>query len=210
MNETRLLRVAQEDADVIAVQAVEALARGELVILPTDTVYGLAACAHHQAAVRRLFEAKRRPYKRALPILLPGIEHLADVVAYVSPTALALAQAFWPGPLTLVLPRSQQVADWVTSGKDTVGVRVPDDPTALRILARSPFLVAVTSANLSDEPTPITGEACAADLAAPVALVIEDGPRPNRASTVVAVEGDTLRVLRHGPLSEKDLRAALR
>jgi L-threonylcarbamoyladenylate synthase len=209
MTATRIMDLSRCTRKVAALAAVEALEAGELVILPTDTVYGLAARADDEAAVKRVFEAKQRPADRPLPILIPDAEQLERVALAPVPAAKALANAFWPGPLTIVVPRSPVVPGWVTAGATTVGVRVPDDATALLILRMAPFLVAATSANLSDEPTPATARECAQALSKPVAVVIEDGPRPNSPSTVVAVEGAGIIVLRQGPISEEALRAAI-
>ena len=196
--------------EVLAAEAAEVLAAGELVIFPTDTVYGLAARADREHPVAHIFSAKRRPHDRPLPLLLPSADALADVAREVLPAAHALAEAFWPGPLTLVLQRSDHVPSWITAGADTVAVRVPDHPLARLILRMAPFLVAVTSANLSDEPTPSTAAECAASLAEQPALVIEAGELPGTASTVVEVTSAGARVLRPGPVTQDQIDEVLR
>jgi L-threonylcarbamoyladenylate synthase len=206
-------RIANYDVcclEVLAAEAAEALAAGELVVFPTDTVYGLAARADRQSVVRRIFAAKRRPAERPLPLLLADAAHLDQAARDVPPAARALADAFWPGPLTLVVPRSDRVPLWVTAGEDTVGVRVPDHPLARAILRMAPFLVAVTSANMSDEPAPATAAECAASLAEPPALVLEAGPLPGTASTVVEVTSAGVRVLRPGPVTAEQIDDVLR
>ncbi len=210
MRTPRHLTISADDREAAADAAVEALAAGQLVVLPTDTVYGLAARADDEAAVSRIFQAKRRPPDRPVPILLASFEQFERVAPEASPAARVLAWTFWPGPLTLVVPRPQSVPFWVSGGAATVGLRVPDDATALLVLSRAPFLVAATSANLSDEPTSATAAECADALALAPAVVLEDGPRPNQASTVVAVSDDDVEVLRAGPISLAQLRAALR
>ncbi len=205
--------VATYDAcclEVLAAEAAEVLAAGELVLFPTDTVYGLAARADREHPVLHIFAAKRRPADRPLPLLLPSAEALDDAARDVSPAARALAEAFWPGPLTLVVQRSDRVPSWVTAGAGTVAVRVPDHPLARLILRMAPFLVAVTSANLSDEPTPSTAAECAASLAEQPALVIEAGQLPGTASTVVEVTAVGLRVLRLGPITAEQIDEVLR
>ncbi len=205
---TQILNATQHPPEQIAAAAKQALEAGELVIFPTDTVYGLAARADDERAVEGVFAAKRRPADRPLPVLIASAEEIERVASQVSAVVRRLAAAFWPGPLTIVLPKSSAVPDWVTCGSEWVGVRVPDDPIALAILKACPFLVAVTSANLSDEPTPVTGQECASALARPVKVVVEAGPRTSKPSTVVRVEEDGLEILRHGPISRDQLEAA--
>jgi L-threonylcarbamoyladenylate synthase len=209
MSKPRILCVPRGGGEGVAAEAAQALAAGELVILPTDTVYGLAARADDEEAVRRLLAAKRRPPGRPLPVLLAGAWQLAKVASEVSASVRALAAAFWPGPLTIVVPKAQTVLDLVTARQPTVGVRVPDEPIAQAVLGMVPFAVAVTSANLSDEPTPATARECAKAFGELVAVALEAGPRTGRPSTVVAVEGGKLRVLRAGPITEAQLRAVL-
>lgn len=193
----------------IAAHARDVLEAGGLVVMPTDTVYGLAARGDDRGAVERIFKAKRRPAGRPLPVLLPSVATLDEVARDVPPAARVLAEAFWPGPLTLVVPRSDCIPAWVTAGEDTVGVRVPDHVLARAILRLCSFPVAVTSANLSDEPTPSTGVACAEALADAPDLVLEEGLIAGTASTVVEVRRDGWRILRAGPISEGAIRAAL-
>jgi len=193
----------------IATQAATVLEAGGLVVMPTDTVYGLAARGDDRGAVERIFAAKRRPADRPLPVLLASAAALDEVARDVPPAARALAQAFWPGPLTLVVPRSARIPAWVTAGGDTVGVRVPDHVLARTILRSCSFPVAVTSANLSDEPTASTAVACAEALAEPPDLVLEEGVIAGAASTVVEVAGDRVHILRPGPITGAALRSAL-
>lgn len=206
MPRTRVIQTKDLPLPEVATAAVEALAAGELVILPTDTVYGLAARADDADAIARLFRAKSRPPDRPLPILLDSIDALQRVAASIDPLARALAEAFWPGPLTIVVPRGEVVPGWVTCGRDTVGVRMPADEVALAVLSRAPFLVAVTSANPSDHPTPGSAQQCAAFLAESPLVVLESGLRTGRASTVVEVRDGIIHVLRRGPIAEADLR----
>ncbi|MGC8862268.1 MAG: L-threonylcarbamoyladenylate synthase, partial [Armatimonadota bacterium] len=114
--------------------AADALRRGELVVFPTETVYGLAADALSEEAVRLVFEAKGRPQGQALPVQVAEVEQLSGVVREIPNAARVLAARFWPGPLTIVLPKSATLPDVVSGGKDTIGVRVPDHPVALALL----------------------------------------------------------------------------
>ncbi|MBC7287203.1 MAG: threonylcarbamoyl-AMP synthase [Armatimonadetes bacterium] len=195
------------DEEIVAAAA-RALSNGDLVIIPTDTVYGLAARADREDAVRRVFEAKRRPPDLPLPVLVPDVAAM-NRYAHPSPAAVMLARAFWPGPLTIVVPRSEAIPPWVTAGEDTVGLRQPDHALAIAILRAVPFPVAVTSANISGVSTAPTAAECAAELALPVALVIEAGPLRGKPSTVLAFTDDDVCILRQGPISEMQIRAVL-
>lgn len=199
----------QTDAALVDA-AIGALTRGELVVLPTDTVYGLACRADDDSAVQRLFAAKRRPLTKPLPLLLENAEALAQLSSRIEERALRLARRFWPGPLTMVVRKSSAVSDLVTAGQPTVGVRVPDLPLTQAILENAPFAVAVTSANFSDENPACSVSDLPHELLRQVALVIDAGPCPGMTpSTVVDVTSTPPQVVRRGPISEDQIRAAL-
>lgn len=197
------------DPHVVAVAA-QGLIAGKLVILPTETVYGLACRADDDAALRRLIEAKGRASDKALPIVLPHPAMLPQV-ARVTVEAQQLAAAFMPGPLTLVLPRLPHVSTLVTGGRETVGVRVPDLPFTRAILAACGLAVVATSANLAGEPPATSVSALSSVLREAVALIVDGGPSSGgEASTVVDLTVQPPAVLRAGPVSEDDIRAVLR
>ncbi len=199
---------SEPDAHVVA-RAAHALTEGGLVILPTETVYGLACRADDDAALQRLIEAKGRSAEKALPIVLPHLGALLQV-AHVTTEAQHLAAAFMPGPLTLVLRSLPGVSSLVTGGRDTVGVRVPDLPLTRAILAACDFPVVATSANLAGEAPATTVDALSPGLREAVALIVDGGPcRGGEASTVVDLTVQPPAVLRAGPVSEEDIRAAL-
>lgn len=207
---TRVLRVPPEPPEEAVRCAAETLREGGLLALPTDTVYGLAARADSDDAVRRLFAAKRRPDSNPLPILLPDAEALPRAASRVDDAARALAAAFWPGPLTLVLPRVEGLSDLVTTGLPTVGLRVPDHALARAVLAACDLLVAVTSANLSGEPPATSDAQVIAQFEGSVDCILAAGPCPGGVpSTVATVEEGQPRVLRPGALTLEQLRAAL-
>jgi L-threonylcarbamoyladenylate synthase len=197
------------DAALVA-RAARTLAEGRLVVLPTDTVYGLACRADDEAAVRRLFAVKRRSQEKALPLLLPEAGALTEVAAEVSAAARKLAEVFWPGPLTLVVRKAPLIPALVTGGRDTVGVRVPDLPLTQAILASCDFPVAVTSANLADQ-SPATAVAELPEaLRQRVALIVDAGRCPGqRASTVLDVSVAPPVVLREGPVTAEQIAKAL-
>ena len=144
---SRVVETSALVAEEIAAQAAAVLARGGLVVLPTDTVYGLAANANLESALRRIFAVKQRLGDNPLPILLADADDITQAAAEIPAVARQLAEHFWPGPLTIVLPKSPAISDLVTAGQPTVGLRVPDHALARTILRRADFPVAVTSAH---------------------------------------------------------------
>jgi L-threonylcarbamoyladenylate synthase len=188
--------------------AAEAANRGDLVVLPTDTVYGLAARPDLPGGTTKVFEAKRRPRGLSLPVLAPDLEAAAALAAFDG-RALALARAFWPGGLTMVLPRTDVSRPWDLGEEgETVGVRVPGHPVARSLLASTGPL-AVTSANRSGEPSAATCGDAERALGDHVAVYLCAGSLPGRASTVVDLTSARPRILRTGAVSPDDLLAAL-
>ncbi|MEL7675076.1 MAG: L-threonylcarbamoyladenylate synthase [Chloroflexota bacterium] len=191
-----------------AAEAASVLRAGGLVVLPTDTVYGLAA-AIDAAAIDRIFAAKQRPPERAVPVLLADAGAAPLVTSDFPPAARRLAARFWPGPLTIAALRRDDLPPNLTQ-LPTVGVRVPDHAATRAVLAAAGGALAVTSANRSDEPPACTVADALAALGERVALYLDGGPCPGGVpSTVIALEGDAPRVLRAGPITEQALRAAL-
>lgn len=210
MPATRVLQL-EERQEVLVQAFVEAADRGQLLIFPTDTVYGLGVRADSLSAVRRLYEAKGRPAGLPLPLLTGDRDRLAEVVSAWPEAAERLAAAFWPGPLTLVLARHPRVPALVTGGRDTVGVRMPAQESLLTWLQACPFPLAVSSANLSGEPEAVTVKQIPAEVLAAASLVLDGGPCPGgRPSTVVDLTGPAPRILRPGPISEDQIRECLR
>lgn len=188
-------------------RAVGLLAAGEVIAIPTDTVYGLAAGAFDVTAQRRIYELKGRPPELPLILMAASIEALAGVVR-LEAAALVLARRFWPGPLTLVVPAGPGLRPPLVKAADgSVGLRIPDHPTALALLAATGPL-ATTSANRSGEPAAISAAEC---LELGAAAVLDGGPAPGGVpSTVVAPEpGGGLRLIRQGALAVADLHRAL-
>ncbi len=180
--------------------AAEALHRGGLVVLPTDTVYGLAAWPWDAAAVARIYAAKGRPERKAIPVLVGEKAHLVRVTAALPPCADRLAACFWPGALTIVVPKHPDLPA-ALSPYPTVGVRMPDHPAALALL-RLTGPLAVTSANRSGQPPARTAAEAAAQLGDAVAVILDAGPAPGgQPSTVVDCTAAPPRILRAGPVS---------
>lgn len=191
--------------------AVKLLQAGELVAFPTDTVYGVGAIAWDAAAVGKLYTAKLRSLDKAIPILLADAVDLALVARDLPPAALRIAEHFWPGPLTLVVPKAARVPDEVTAGGDTVAVRIPDHPLTRALIRAAGAPLAVTSANLSGGASPVTAEEVAAQLGDRIALILDGGRCPGGvASTVVSVMGEEPVILRPGPVTLDDLWEVIR
>jgi L-threonylcarbamoyladenylate synthase len=184
-------------------RAAEALASGEVIALPTDTVYGLAALARLPYATQRIFAIKRRPADVVLPVIL-GAADDSSALAEVSPAARTLMDHFWPGALTLVLPRRPGLEMALGGDDRTIGLRCPNDAVA-RVLAAAVGPLAVTSANRHGEPTPQTGREVAALLGSEVALVLDGGPCANEPSTVVDLTGAEPALLRAGAIPWSDI-----
>lgn len=202
------MRILPADAPEAIAEAARLLRAGELVVLPTDTVYGVAA-AIDVAAIDRIFIAKQRPPERAIPVLLADANAAALVTREFPEAARRLAAAFWPGPLTIAVPRLEHLPHNLTQ-LPTVGVRVPDHAATRAVLAAAGGALAVTSANRSDEPPACTVRDAIDALGDRVALYLDGGPcRGGVPSTVVTFEDGEPRVLRPGPISERALRAVL-
>jgi len=191
---TRLLAA---DTPGAVEEAAAALSRGELVAFPTDTVYGLAAGHEH---VRKLYGAKDRPKEKRIPVLLSDASNL-EASAQVTPAARALAERFWPGPLTIVL---------VAPRRGTLAFRVPDHPLARRLISASGGGLPVTSANRSGGPDARTAQDVIAQLDGRISLVLDGGPTPGgRSSTIVDCTTQDVKVLREGAITTDEIRSAL-
>jgi L-threonylcarbamoyladenylate synthase len=208
-----------ERAAAIAAEAAEVLARGELVALPTETVYGLAARADSAEACAKIYAAKGRPATHPLIVHVGSLEAARPLVAPVAHAALASwGSRFWPGPLTLVLPRSAAVPDLVAAGGPTVALRMPAHPVMAAVLARCAFGLAAPSANRYQAISPTTAAHVARGLGDAIALLVDGGPcAVGLESTIVAPAlaradgslepGARSRVLRLGGLPLEELRA---
>jgi L-threonylcarbamoyladenylate synthase len=186
--------------------AAAAIARGGLVLLPTDTVYGVAADAFSPAAVSGLLAAKNRGRAMPVPVLIGEASTLAGLTMSVPPTATRLAEAFWPGGLTLVVEHAPSLAWDLGDAEGTVAVRLPDDDVARDLLRRTGPL-AVSSANRSGRPAATTAQDAAAQLGEHAAVVLDGGPRAgSAASTIVDCTGPVPRVLRVGAVPVERLR----
>lgn len=191
-------------------EAARRLVGGGLVAFPTDTLYGLAAVASQDGAVRRLFEVKGRPPDRPVPLLVASVGDAERVAASIPAAARRLMEACWPGGLTIVLNRNPDFHSAALAGGETVAVRVPAHPVALDLLRRVGEPLTGTSANVSGQPPPTTAAEVHRQLGGRVDLVVDDGPSPGGiGSTVVDCTVDPPRVLREGAVPVERVTAIL-
>ena len=189
--------------------AYEILQKGGLVAFPTDTVYGVGALAFDGKAVESIYVAKDRPAEKAIPILIGDPEDLEKVGMDIPDAARKLAARFWPGPLTILVPKRLDLPESV-SATSTVGVRVPDHAVT-RALLRVTGPLAVTSANISGRQSPVIAQEVYEQLGKRITLIIDGGRTPGGIpSTLVDCTTPELKILREGPLSRDELRSALR
>ena len=190
--------------------AVRLLRAGRLVAVPTETVYGLAADASNPDAVARVFAAKGRPTDRPLIVHLSSAASLESWARRIPPQAARLAEAFWPGPLTMILERHRSVLDAVTGGQDAVALRVPAHPVAQRLLGAFGGGLAAPSANRFGRVSPTTASDVCAELGGAVDLVVDGGPcEVGVESTVVAFDGEDVAIVRPGGVASEAIARVL-
>ena len=209
---TDIIRVAADNPDPTAIaRAAECLRDGGLVAFPTETVYGLGVNALDRAAVQRLFAAKQRPSNDPLIVHVGSFASIAPLVSRVPKSARSLARHFWPGPLTMIFPRSALVPDEVTAGLPTVAIRVPAHPVARALIDAAAVPVAAPSANLFSRPSPTQASHVVDDLDGRIDLVLDGGSTTiGVESTVLDLTSDAPTVLRPGAVTIEMLRKVIR
>ncbi|MBN1399113.1 MAG: threonylcarbamoyl-AMP synthase [Bacteroidetes bacterium] len=207
MPATRIIKISAENPDVQKIkEASEVLCSGGLVAFPTETVYGLGADALNTEAVQKIFKAKGRPSDNPLIVHIASLENIHQFAASVSEKGLQLAKRFWPGPLTLVFRKKENVPYEVTAGLETVALRIPDHSVTLELLRQFGGGIAGPSANVSGKPSPTSAEHVYNDLNGRIDLIIDAGPaKIGVESTVLDVTVDPPIVLRIGGLSREDI-----
>lgn len=191
-------------------QAAEVLKSGGTVVFPTETVYGLGANALDENAVKKIFAAKGRPSDNPLIIHIWDIGQASGLVSEIPGALHTLAEAFWPGPLTLVMKKSPKVPELVTAGLDTVGIRMPDHTIALALLKETGVPVAAPSANISGSPSPTRAEHVIKDMNGKVDIIIDGGDCiVGLESTVLDITGDTPVILRPGGITAEQIQEVL-
>ena len=203
----RVVRVDPKAPDrAVLEEAASLLRSGSLVAFPTETVYGLGAHALDEKAVHRIYEAKGRPSINPLIVHVADVKAARALSADWTQVAETLASRLWPGPITLVVRKTQAIPEVVTAGQDTVGLRVPAHPVALALLKLAQIPVAAPSANLSNQVSPTTAQHVARGLGERVPLVLDGGPTAvGIESTVVDVTGPVPRILRPGMVSRETI-----
>jgi len=207
----RILRVDPGAPDPSALgDAAQVLRQGGLVAFPTETVYGLGAHALDERAVERIYQAKGRPAYNPLIVHVASVDAARELSAAWPAEADLLAERFWPGPLTLVVPKAADVPDAVSAGLDTVGVRVPAHPVAHALLVAAGVPVAAPSANRSMGVSPTTAEHVRRSLGSAVDVIVDGGPCPvGIESTVLSLAGEVPTILRPGSIGADELREVL-
>lgn len=182
----------------------------EVVGIPTETVYGLAANIFSEEAVRKIFEIKQRPLDNPLIVHIASIEQLEDLAVEIPQSALSLARRFWPGPLTLLLPKKPSVPDLITAGKPTVAVRIPDHPLTRELISKVEVPIAAPSANPFGRISPTTAEHVAEYFPETLQCVLDGGPcKSGIESTIVGFDGEQAVVFRLGALALEDIESVV-
>lgn len=202
-----------DEAGIAAAAAI--IQAGGTAVFPTDTVYGVGSLAWDEQSVAKLYAAKGRDFSKAIPVLVNSIGAV-DQVANLGLLPLAmrrmaalLMRQFWPGGLTIVLPRDGGLPDRLTAGGATIGVRMPNHPLTLALLDQCGGALAATSANRSGNPSPTDAATARAELDGLVDIILDGGPTPGGVeSTVITLDGDVARMLREGAISREQLKAA--
>lgn len=205
--ETKLAPASAPDNVQLAADILKA---GGLVAFPTDTVYGVAAHGFLPEAIQRLYMAKERPHTKAIALLLADAGDLHRIARNIPEGTLLLAERFWPGALTLIVPRADNLPPILTAGGDTVAVRMPDHPVALSVIATAGAPLATTSANLSGGPDPITAGDVMRDLGGRIELILDGGACPGGVpSTVLDLTTEPPVIRRVGPISREMLERTI-
>lgn len=204
--EPRILTVAEHFADADIAEALEVMADGGLLVFPTETVYGIGTNPNYELSVRRLYRVKGRPRRQPLVLHACDFEQAYPYVGKLPPEALALARKFWPGPMTMILERSDKVPPVVVGGGKTVGIRVPDSRVTRRIAELAKVPIAGTSANISGHLSPVTIEDAIADLEEDVDLFLDTGNTSQGVeSLVIDLTSSPYKIIRPGTISREQL-----
>ena len=189
--------------------ALELLREGEIIAFPTDTVYGLGANAFYSPGIIKLFEAKGRDANKAIAVLIGDLAQLDLLTENINETGKKLARKFWPGALTIVVPKKKDIPELLTAG-NSIGIRMPDHPVALALLKQFGPM-AVTSANLSGKNNPHNAKDVSKQLNKRIPLILDGGSCPGGIpSTVVDCSDNEVHILRPGAISEEEIKAALK
>ena len=205
---TEIIKISATDGSENYKKAVELLRDNQVVGMPTETVYGLAGNAYSEEAVKRIFLAKGRPQDNPLIVHISEFSEIYDLVSEVPDIAKKLAEEFWPGPLTMILPKSEKVPSCVTAGLDSVAVRCPSHKVARNLIKYCGLPIAAPSANISGKPSPTKAEHVFSDLNGKIPLVIDGGESEEGVeSTVISLCGEIPKLLRPGNVTLTELES---
>lgn len=206
---TRIYKVTSAGSPLIS-EAADILSQGGIVAIPTETVYGLAGNALDGSVTKKIYEAKGRPSDNPLIVHISELSQWAPLVRSIPESALSLAEKFWPGPLTIILPKSELIPDEVSGGLDTVAVRMPDNDIARQIITQAGVPLAAPSANLSGKPSPTSASHVIADLSGKIDAVVDGGDcKVGVESTVLSLAVTPPRILRPGGITPEMLTEVL-
>ncbi|HZK11316.1 MAG TPA: L-threonylcarbamoyladenylate synthase [Atribacterota bacterium] len=205
---TKILKINPQKIDLAKIKiAAEEIKKGNLVAFPTETVYGLGADAFNEQAITKIFQAKERPFNDPLITHIADIKELYRLSKQVPPVALKLTKAFWPGPLTLVLKKSELVSGIITAGLDTVAVRMPADNIALSLIREAQTPIVAPSANIFGRTSPTSAQHVEDDLNGKIKMIIDGGKtKVGVESTVLDITVKPIQVLRTGGISMEQLK----
>ncbi|HEV2494638.1 MAG TPA: L-threonylcarbamoyladenylate synthase [Terriglobia bacterium] len=207
---SEIIKVDQSRLEFVLEYAVRLILAGKVVAFPTDTFYCLGADPFNLAAVSEVYRIKGRTADRPLPLLVASLDQASDLTTNPPALFFKLAEKFWPGPLTIVVPASRQIPLKVTGNTGRVGLRWPRAPLAVALIAAAARPLTGTSANLSEHPACATAEEVDQQVGNTLPLILDGGPaQGDLASTVVELEGERGRILRQGPVTEDQLKEFL-
>lgn len=204
--ETKLLNPSKENIEL----ACKLLKNGEVVAVPTETVYGLAGDSRNSEAIKKIFKAKGRPADNPLIVHISNLDMLTGIVREIPNDAKILAEHFWPGPLTIIMPKGDKICDETCAWLDSVGVRMPSHPIAREIIEKSGVPFSAPSANLSGKPSPTTAEDVFEDMNGRIPLIIDGGEcQAGVESTVISVLESSPIILRPGVITQEMIKKVL-
>ncbi|MBA7585971.1 Threonylcarbamoyl-AMP synthase [subsurface metagenome] len=208
---TKILEINPKRIDLAKIKiAAEEIKKGNLVAFPTETVYGLGADVLNEKAVAKIFKAKGRPFNDPLIVHIADVKELNRLSKHVPPVALKLAKVFWPGPLTLVLKKSELVSDIITAGLDTVAIRMPADNIALSLIREAQTPIVAPSANIFGRTSPTNAQHVEDDLGGKIEMIIDGGKtKVGVESTVLEITAKPVQMLRAGGVSVEQLKEVI-
>ncbi|MEG0832747.1 MAG: L-threonylcarbamoyladenylate synthase [Oscillospiraceae bacterium] len=208
--ETEVIKIEEGKLDSAVAKAASLLKAGKIVAIPTETVYGLAASIYEEKAINEIYEVKGRPQDNPIIVHISNLMMLGQLAAEIPQSAEELAKEFWPGPLTMVLKKTENVSDTITCGLDSVAIRMPSHPVARAVIDKAGVPLAAPSANLSGKPSTTTAAHVLADLDGLIPLILDAGACDvGIESTVVSLTGEHPLILRPGIISLEDIRRVL-